>query len=184
MPVPPIRGEGELLPLDLLPTQCQPAGPVAPTGVPPTTKTTVGVSLVGTLGRPRQTPTSRPPSHLVIPAQSLPRTRIRGEGGNPSSPLMGEDSGEGEKTYRLGRPRRTPTGWPPPELVIPAPPPRHSREGGNPSTIAPRTNDNRDTTNYIPTGNPAQACPYPRYGVRVNSYRWISSPPNVNRPAP
>ena len=83
MPVPPIRGEGELLPLDLLPTQCQPAGPVAPTGVPPLAKTTVGVSLVGTLGGARQTPTGRPPMcsfpppkfvtpapHLVIPAKA------------------------------------------------------------------------------------------------------------------
>ena len=41
---------------------------------------------------------------------------------------------------------------------------RHSREGGNPRTKTPRRNDDRDTINYIPTGNPAETRPYPDTG--------------------
>ena len=54
-----------------------PAGPVVPTGIPTTTKTTVGVSLVGTLGGARQTTAGRPPPHLVILAKAgIQRGRV------------------------------------------------------------------------------------------------------------
>ena len=50
---------------------------------------------------------------------------------------------------------RTPlSSFPHSHLVIPALPPRHSRAGGNPSTIAPQRNDIRNTINYIPRQTP------------------------------
>ena len=46
---------------------------------------------------------------------------------------------------------------------------RHSREGGNPRTNIPRTNDNRDTTTYVHTATPLrlsgeEPAPYPDTG--------------------